>query len=173
LEVETNGRYLEEVPRMALYCPFCSEPITPDTTKCPSCDNIYSPDALSFINLSAKGQDEYPEERRKQTRFTIKSKAVYTSPKNFMEHYIFDLSLGGLFVETNSPLDTGGEFDLRIFLLDKTEPMEIPCEVIWNRKKEELTPEGECLPAGMGVKFLKLSQENLHRLIDILDRSLS
>jgi len=158
---------------MDLYCPFCSELVPSETTKCPYCDHIYSSDTLSFINLSAKGQDEYPEERRKQTRFAVKLKAVFVSPKDFMEHYIFDLSLGGLFVETDNPLDTGKEFELRIFLLDELEPMEIPCEVMWSRKKEELTPTGECLPPGMGVKFVKLSNENLERLIDVLNRSLT
>ena len=61
-----------------------------------------------------------------------------------MEHYIFDLSLGGLFIKSDNPLDTGKEFELRIFLLDELEPMEIPCEVMWSRKEEELTPTGIC-----------------------------
>ena len=158
---------------MALFCPFCSEPITAETTKCPSCDHIYSSDTLSFINLSQKGQDEYPEERRKHTRFPIKLKAVYVSPKDFMEHYIFDLSLGGLFIETNNFLDPGAEFPLRIFLLDEPEPMEVPCQVMWSRKKEEPDTRGKRLPPGMAVKFVKLSEENLERLIDILNRWLS
>ena len=157
---------------MGLFCPFCSEPITPGTTTCPNCDHIYSPDTLSFIDLFVKGQDESPKERRNHRRFPINLKAVYVSPKDFMDHYIFDLSLGGLFVETNNFLDQGQTLELRIFLLDEAEPMEIPCQVMWARREEDLTDEGEILPPGMGVEFVKLSTENIERLISVLKRSL-
>ena len=73
------------------------------------------------------------------------------SPKDLMDHYIFDLSLGGLFVETNNFLDQGQTLELRIFLLDEAEPMEIPCQVMWTRKKEELLPKGKRLPHGEGM----------------------
>lgn len=102
----------------------------------------------------------------------MRLKAVYVSPHDFMGHYIFDLSLGGLFIETTNPFNPGQEFDLRIFLLDEAEPMEVPCQVMWSRKQEEPNPRGKRLPAGMGVKFVKLSEENLERLIGILNRSL-
>jgi uncharacterized protein (TIGR02266 family) len=158
---------------MTLYCPFCSEEITPETIKCPSCERVYNSDTLSFIDLSARTQDELPDERRRQTRFTTKFKVAYYTAEDFMDHYIFNLSLGGLFVETNKPLAPGEKLDLKIFLLDKTEPMEIPCEVKWNRKTEETDRRGKRLPSGMGVKFSKLSEENLKRLIDVLNRSLN
>jgi len=171
---------------MDLYCPYCSEPITPGTTKCPHCDHVYSSDTISFINLSQKGreesthekrkffkrrQEESTHEKRKHARVPIKLKVVFTSPQDFVEHYIFDLSVGGLFVESETFLDRGEEVRLKISFVDNTEPMEIPSEVMWCRKNIQRTPRGD-LPPGMGMKFLELSVENKERIVDILSRSL-
>ena len=162
---------------MALFCPICSEPIAPETTECSSCCTIYDDDSLGLLKIISEKADEgYSDEHRKQVRFPTKLKVAYFTAQAFMDHYIFNLSLGGLFIEKNNPLEPGEKFELRIFLLDKTEPMEVPCEVMWSRKKEEkeeLTPEGKLLPAGMGVKFLNLSKDNIKRLIDVLNRSLT
>ncbi len=172
---------------MDLYCPYCSGPITPGTTKCPHCDHIYSSDTLSFINLPQKGQEEYTHEKRKlsqkgqeesthekrkHTRVPIKLKAVFVSPQDFVDRYIFDLSTGGLFVESKTALKRGEKVDLKISFLDKSKPMEISCEVMWCRKSIERKPRGE-LPPGMGLKFLELSRENKERIVDILSRSLT
>ena len=158
--------------KMALYCPFCSEPITPETTKCPSCDRVYSSDTLSFISLSAKRQDELPHERRKQGRFPLRLKVAFSTPQQFAEHYIFNVGPGGLFIENTIALKPGEKLDLKVFLHENAQTMEIPCEVMWCRKKEEQTPIGK-FPPGMGLKFIKLSEENAERLIHILNRSLS
>jgi len=158
---------------MVFRCPFCSGPITPDTLQCPHCNRSYSFDTLSFIRRSQKRQEEYTDERRKHTRYPVKLIIVFLSPQDFADHYVFDLSAGGLFVETKTPLQRGEELLLRISFLDKTTPLEIPGEVRWSRKHASRTPDGKRLPSGMGVEFSKLSEENLQRLIKILNRSLS
>jgi len=157
---------------MALYCPFCSEPITPETTTCPSCDHKYTSDTLSFIKRSQEGQVEYLHEKRKHTRYRVKLKVVFLSPQDFADHYIFDLSKGGVFVQSKSPLPRGEEVLLEISFLDKTKPMEILGEVRWSRKTASRTSKGRRLPPGMGVEFLKLSAEYLERLVDVLNRAL-
>ena len=155
---------------MALNCPFCFQEITPGITECPSCNHTYNSDTLRFINISQKVQEKHPHENRKQVRFPIKLRVVYSTPKAFADDYIFNLSFGGLFIETNNPLSSGEALDLKIFLPDKPAPMELCCEVMWSRKEEEVTPEGT-LPPGMGMKFLSLSTEDKQRLINVLTRT--
>ena len=157
---------------MALFCPFCSDEITPAATECLSCVHTFSSHTLSFLDLSRKAQDTYPHENRKQVRFPIKLRVVSYTPEAFIHHYSSNLSLGGLFIETNVILSPGRKFDFKMFLFDAAGPMEIPCEVVWSRKEERLTPT-EKLPQGMGVKFLNLSKKNIEGLIDISNRSLS
>jgi len=160
--------------KMKLYCPYCTSEISPETNQCPSCCTRYGGDTRELVRMIfEKGDKGYENERRKQIRVQKTFKVSYSSPKHFVESYIDDLSLGGVFVVTSEPLGPGEKLDLKIDFLDKAEPMEIPCEVKWTRKKEELTPTGKRLPPGMGLKFAKLSKGNAGRLMDILNRSLS
>jgi len=99
-------------------------------------------------------------------------RVIAYTPEAFIHHYTSNLSLGGLFIQTNTILSAGKEFNLKLFLFDTAGPMEIGCELVWSRNKEKLTPTGK-LPQGMGVKFLNLSKKNIERLIDISNRSLS
>ena len=158
---------------MKFYCPYCTSEISPETNQCSSCCTKYGDDTVELIRIIfEKADQEYENERRKHIRVQKTFKVSYSSPKHFAESYIHDLSLGGVFVVTNDPLEPGELFDLKIFLLDEAESMEIPCQVMWARREEELTDEGEILPPGMGVEFVKLSTENTERLISVLKRSL-
>jgi len=157
---------------MKVYCPYCGKEITSETTKCSSCGTVYGDDTLEFVRgIFEKGNQQYKNERRRQIRVQKTFKAAYSTPKDFARRYIYGLSLGGVFVETNDPLEPGEKLDLKIFLLDKTESIEIPCEVMWSRKQEELTPEGKVLPPGMGVKFLDLSKSAIERILDVLSKA--
>jgi len=157
---------------MAPYCPFCSEPITPDTSKCPHCNLIYSFDTLSFIKRFQKEKEIYINEKRKHPRYPTDLTVAFLSPQDFVDHYVFDLSAGGLFVESKTRLRRGEKVLLRISFLDEITPMEILGEVRWSRKATKRTPRGK-FPPGMGVKFSKLSEENREQLIGVLNRSLS
>lgn len=158
---------------MKLYCPYCTSEITPETSQCLSCGTVYGPDTLELVRIIfEKGDQRYENERRRQIRLSKVFKASYLTPKDFAESYIHGLSLGGVFVETNDPLDPGEQFILKVSLPDQEDELEVRCEVIWSREEEQGTPT-EKLPPGMGVKFLNLSKENIERLINILDRSLT
>jgi len=123
---------------MALFCPFCSEEIAPSATECLSCERTYNPHTLSFLDLSQEAQDIHPHESRKQVRFPIKLRVMAHTPEAFLDYYTSNVSLGGLFVETNTVLRPGRKFDLKMFLFDVAEPMQIPCEVVWSRNEEKL-----------------------------------
>ena len=151
---------------MAVFCPFCSQEITPSTTECPSCGHAFDSDLLKFFRHSYK---EYPDERRRQGRVSKRLKVAFTTSKEFINNYIFDLSVGGLFIETNDPPNQGETLTLKVFLPDKGEELEILGEVMWSNKEGHVTPERK-YPPGIGVKFLNLSTEVIERIISVLSQ---
>jgi len=110
---------------------------------------------------------EYPDERRKQGRFSKRFKVVYATPKAFVKSYIFNLSVGGLFIETKEPLNQGELLNPRVFLPDKGEALDVLGEVIWSSKKRHHARGGE-YPPGMGVRFVNLSTGEIKRIISVL-----
>jgi Tfp pilus assembly protein PilZ len=53
---------------------------------------------------------------------------------------MFNISLGGLFIETEDFLSIGERIQITIFLPDKERDLDVTGEVIWVRREEELTP---------------------------------
>ena len=149
---------------MTLFCAFCSEEISPETAECPSCGHTYDADSLRFNRSSYK---EYSEERRKQARVSKRFKVAYATPKEFVDSYIFNLSVGGLFIETKEPLNQGEMLNLRVFLPDKGEELDVTGEVIWSSREKTATSE-RSYPPGMGVKFINPSTEGIKRIISVL-----
>ena len=80
-----------------------------------------------------------------------------------MTSYIFDISPGGVFVKTNSPLNPGEMINLRIRLPDKGKDVEVLGEVIWSNSQERVARKRK-YPQGMGIRFLKLSTEDRIRM---------
>ena len=156
---------------MDLFCPFCSEKITPGTTRCPSCEIAYNPQTLNFLkNLAMKLPDEYSGDRRKHVRLFKYFKIVYQTPEALIDSYLSDISTGGLFIETDDPLRRGETFNIKIALPDGKEEFEALCEVVWTRGQERTTPEEKCSP-GMGVKFVDLSQGHIARIISAISQA--
>jgi uncharacterized protein (TIGR02266 family) len=156
---------------MRLSCPFCPEKIKPETTVCPSCRNVYDIDTLKFLRILAReSAKENVHERREDLRVPTKLKVSYSSPIEFVDNYLHNLSLGGLFIETGDPLRVGEKTNLKLFLPDNEKRLEVTGEVAWTRK-EEVTPEGTQL-AGMGIKFLNLSKKARERIIGVLSKAL-
>jgi len=132
-------------------------------------------DMIKFLFESSKRKEpretENLEERREHVRVSNEFKVAYSTPEAFGEDYIFNLSTGGLFIHSESPLTEGEEVRLEMHLPDKEEPMEVQGKVIWSRAEEEVTPEGT-QPAGMGVEFIDLSKTQIERIINVLSQTL-
>jgi len=103
------------------------------------------------------------QKRREHIRIAQSFKVSYANPQAFINSYLFDISTGGIFIRTDSPLNRGETISLKIFLPDGEKEMEVLGEVVWSNKDKQVTPE-KTFPPGMGVKFLKLSTENRIRL---------
>jgi uncharacterized protein (TIGR02266 family) len=83
---------------------------------------------------------------------------VFKDRKSFVRAYTENISSGGLSIRTENPLPPGHQFRLKLQVPGKQEPMEVKCEVVWSRSKQESMPKK---PAGMGVKFVEIADVDL------------
>jgi len=158
---------------MALFCPFCSKEISPEAAECKECNATFDSATFKFLeNLSKEVSKGFHGELRKQARVPATFKVACSTPKEFLEGYTFDLSLGGVFVKTENPLSLGEIITLQISLPDEAETFEALGEAAWINKKETVT-FGKKIPPGMGVKFIKPSKELIDGIINILRQSLT
>lgn len=72
----------------------------------------------------------------------------------------FDLSPGGVFIQTKMKLDVGSVFRVR---LDLDEPIMVDLQVKWIREEQEGTK-----PPGLGCEFINLSEENAEKIFNFL-----
>jgi type IV pilus assembly protein PilZ len=82
---------------------------------------------------------------------------VFKDREAFFRAYTGNVSAGGLFIKTENPLIVGDRLSLKLQLPGAADPLHIRCEVVWSRTKQESQPGR---PAGMGVKFLKMSERD-------------
>lgn len=82
---------------------------------------------------------------------------TYKDRKTFVSAVTGNISAKGLFIRTDSPLEKGDSFILKLQLPDMAEPLIIPSQVAWSRKKCE---QAEAGPAGMGVRFGEMSPKD-------------
>jgi len=155
---------------MSLFCPSCSKEVTPDMNDCRACGYAFGPDTLSLLTSSVKCLlQETSDERRKYPRVQRKFKVIYSTPREFTDTYLFNISLGGLFVETSDPPAPGDVINLTLFLPDGKKELDVLGEVFWCTKQTGVTPE-KTYPPGVGIKFLNLCTEDRIRMsITILE----
>ena len=90
---------------------------------------------------------------------------VFSDGEKAYRAHTVDVSAKGLFIVTDHLLDPGQEFPIKLQLPDIPIPLQIKCEVLWNRERENHQPDR--LP-GMGVKFTKISKGDYHALRDFV-----
>lgn len=96
--------------------------------------------------------------RRTEPRIPKTLSVSYKDKKSFLTAYTGNISGGGLFIKTDSPLPVGESFSLKLQLPEIPDPLKIQCTVAWANKQEE----GEA--SGMGIKFSKMSDKDNQRL---------
>lgn len=90
----------------------------------------------------------------------------FENKQDVIQAFSGNVSPGGIFINTDKPLNQGEQFVLNLFLPDDTEPLRVTCEARWNRTTTE---EPISKPVGMGAKFIKMSKKDYKRLKDELD----
>ena len=87
-------------------------------------------------------------EQRVETRIPIRVRVEYESMADFIDDYTSNISLGGMFVRSSSPLAIGTRFRLRFRLPGRERPIETYAFVRWISDAEENDDH-----AGMGIQF--------------------
>lgn len=89
-------------------------------------------------------------ESRAQTRVPIRVLVEYERLDDFLADYTANISLGGMFIQTQQPLEVGTRFRLRLRVPGRPKPVETYGEVRW-----VVRPKQGAV-AGMGIAFDEL-----------------
>ena len=104
-------------------------------------------------------------ERRKHPRIFIRALVDYESHDTFLYDYSKDLSEGGIFIQTDDPLEVGKVIDLKFSLPDVEKVFNIKGEVKWTNQEESKGGR-----KGMGVAFKGLSEDDKKLLQNYVDK---
>ena len=100
-----------------------------------------------------------PADKRTAPRLPIALEVSYPSGEALRRDYISNLSSGGMFVKTRSPLPIGTEVTLEIAVGDEA-PLSLRGKVVWDRL---FAQGGE--PEGFGVRFIEPVDPRLQALL--------
>ena len=103
--------------------------------------------------------------RRKEPRVSKTLSLTFKSEAGLSKAFSEDISIGGMFIRTNTPLGEEEVFTLKMKIPSLEDPITVGCEVAWTRAENKSTAS---LPAGMGVKFIQISEADHYRLKQVL-----
>ena len=97
---------------------------------------------------------------RRDRRAPVSLKVRFKSATvgEFMERYSRDISRGGVFIKAKEPMNVGTLLKFELVLADTSRLIHGVGRVIWSRSQVEAASAG--LPAGMGIKFIKMDAES-------------
>ncbi len=95
------------------------------------------------------------DEIRDNERASVHMEVSYKESGSFIKSYIINVSGGGLFIKTATPLPLDSKVTLSLTLPDDPEVMKLEGMVVWTN------PKGgkNSFPRGMGIKFVNMKKE--------------
>ncbi|MEZ4743740.1 MAG: TIGR02266 family protein [Bdellovibrionota bacterium] len=125
------------------------------------------PSKASNESKSVKSTSKKTEKRSSGNRIPIQLLVDYKCDGHYLFDFCRDLGSGGVFIETESPQNSGSTLDLTFTIPDSKETLKTRGTVIWVQPpvkgREDLVP-------GMGVQFEKFSSEQRNILEDFVKR---
>jgi uncharacterized protein (TIGR02266 family) len=96
--------------------------------------------------------------------------ALFNGPyqKKVLTDYTVNVSMGGLFIETNHILPVDTELLVKFKLPNIDRIISCKSRVAWVNGADSLKKEN--LPSGMGIQFLDLPQEDMHAVRIFIDK---
>ena len=128
-------------------------------------EGIQEVTAMGQSSASQRLQEMSDAERRQDRRLPIRVLVEYECLEDFLVDYTANISIGGMFIKTDKPLEVGTRFRLRFQLPDMSRPIDTIAEVRWNLPPEDAGP----MAAGMGIVFEELGgsdQAHVERLLE-------
>jgi uncharacterized protein (TIGR02266 family) len=108
-------------------------------------------------------------EKRRHPRVKLITKVTHVRGEFFHYYYSRDLSLGGIFLETQEPFPVGTDVKLEFPLPDVAD------KVVVNGKVVRMVERAEDAPGpypGMGVEFIETDEDTRAMLADFITRNL-
>ncbi len=113
-------------------------------------------------------KNQVMKDRRKFSRAPLSLAVRYTDAEGKeTEAFTGTIGGGGLFIETFHPLPVHLDIAIELHLPGSTGKTLLRAEVVWNR-----TEYSEEYPAGMGIKFTRVSRQDQARINELVSRIL-
>jgi uncharacterized protein (TIGR02266 family) len=112
------------------------------------------------------GLDDELADRRQSVRVPTRLCCSFESFGTFERALITNLSRGGVFIETASPLPIGAKLRMRIVIAKSGAEMEVSGVVV----SRNLGPRYEAGKAGMGVQFSETAPEIVKKINDLYEQ---
>ncbi len=108
------------------------------------------------------------EDQRESVRVPLKLRVGFETYGEIRDCLMTNLSRGGLFIATTAPLPQGSKLQIRIQIGESGQEIELQGEVASHNSGPGLLSE----ELGMGVKFVKCSEEQEKAVDDLYERTL-
>ena len=105
-----------------------------------------------------------PQARPVLTRLQHEIMVAYRTVGGFITDWAVNISRGGLFVNTRSPLEVGAQVRLLLSLPDGNAPFDLEGRVTWSQP-----PESGQAP-GMGIEFLDVDAKKQARIESFVEK---
>jgi uncharacterized protein (TIGR02266 family) len=110
-----------------------------------------------------------PSSRRDSLRVPTSMDVTFEDAQGFERAYLRNISEGGVYLETKSPLPMGTRFDLASTIADSGEAVKLRVEVVWVNSNP--SPSSGLKP-GVGVAWLDLPADEKALIKSIVHRAL-
>ena len=114
------------------------------------------------------GVDAAHSDKRQSIRVPLALKVNFESYGKIRECLMTNMSLGGVFIATTSPLPIGTPFLVRLRVEESGEYLELSGEVASQDMSADLTKAQR----GMGIRFVNLSDEQRKQVNDLYEHAL-
>jgi uncharacterized protein (TIGR02266 family) len=118
--------------------------------------------AKKYLNVALRAAPRYAD------RLTV-SYSTSDNSEQSLTNYTVNISTGGVFLETASPLPVDTKLRLEIQLPGQASPLRTTARVAWvNDAQLDMRPN---LPKAMGLQFLEITLKDLHLLREHLQKN--
>ena len=131
------------------------------------CDD-YITKPVTQRDLFEKIKKFVPIERRHYPRATLRITVTTTGKAHTYTDFTYDVSEGGVFVETDTPIPAGTHVSLEFTLPGSPEPVQAKGRVVRSVHPEQV---GVGKPAGMGVQFVEISPKDVEKIRNCIDKN--
>jgi uncharacterized protein (TIGR02266 family) len=112
--------------------------------------------------------EEHHAQKRESVRVPLSLNVNFESRGEVRKCLMKNLSAGGIFVATESPLPIGTPFNVRIHIEKTGEDVELPGEVVSVGISANLAEEEH----GMGIRFVHLTEAQHQQVIDFSEEAM-